>query len=59
MLPADWPVTINAVSGYSGGGKSMIAEFEDETSPDYVTTPYRIYATTLAHSPGGRCSRRR
>ena len=23
---ADWPVTVNAVSGYSGGGKSMIAE---------------------------------
>src|SRR5215212_12258310 len=25
LLPADYPVTINAVSGYSGGGKSMIA----------------------------------
>src|SRR5207253_9561659 len=24
LLPADYPVTINAVSGYSGGGKSMI-----------------------------------
>ena len=28
LLPADYPVTINAVSGYSGGGKSMIAGFE-------------------------------
>ena len=27
LMPADYPVTINAVSGYSGGGKSMIAEF--------------------------------
>ena len=27
LVPADYPVTINAVSGYSGGGKSMIAEF--------------------------------
>ena len=25
----DWPVTINAVSGYSGGGKALIAAFED------------------------------
>ncbi len=27
LVPSDYPVTINAVSGYSGGGKSMIAEF--------------------------------
>ncbi len=29
LVPADWPVTINAVSGYSGGGKALIAAFED------------------------------
>jgi N-acetyl-gamma-glutamyl-phosphate reductase len=28
LVAADHPITINAVSGYSGGGKSMIAEFE-------------------------------
>jgi len=28
LVPADWPITVNAISGYSGGGKSMIAEFE-------------------------------
>ena len=28
IIPAGWPVTVNAVSGYSGGGKAMIAEFE-------------------------------
>ena len=28
LLPADWPYTVNAVSGYSGGGKAMIARFE-------------------------------
>jgi N-acetyl-gamma-glutamyl-phosphate reductase len=49
LLPADWPVTVNAVSGYSGGGRSMIAEFEDPTSPDYTTTPFRPYATDLNH----------
>src|SRR5436305_1018336 len=35
LLPADYPVTINAVSGYSGGGKSMIAEFEGGTAPAF------------------------
>ena len=49
LLPADWPVSVNAVSGYSGGGKGMIAEFEDEAAPDYTTVPYRIYAMGLAH----------
>jgi N-acetyl-gamma-glutamyl-phosphate reductase len=49
LVPRDWPVTVNAVSGYSGGGKSMIAEFEDENSPAYTKAPYRIYALTLAH----------
>lgn len=49
LLPAGWPVTVNAVSGYSGGGKGMIAEFEDQSSPDYTTAPYRIYAMGLAH----------
>jgi len=49
LLDPYWPVTINAVSGYSGGGKSMIAEFEDETSPTYTTAPFRIYALGLGH----------
>ncbi len=35
VVPADYPVTINAVSGYSGGGKSMIASFEDGTAPAF------------------------
>jgi N-acetyl-gamma-glutamyl-phosphate reductase len=42
-------LTCNAVSGYSGGGKSMIAEFEDEASPAYTRAPYRIYAMTQQH----------
>lgn len=49
IVPQDWPITVNAVSGYSGGGKSMIAEFEDEGSTDFVRTPFRIYAMPLAH----------
>jgi N-acetyl-gamma-glutamyl-phosphate reductase len=35
LLPANYPVTINAVSGYSGGGKSMIASFEGGTAPAF------------------------
>jgi N-acetyl-gamma-glutamyl-phosphate reductase len=35
LLPADYPVMVNAVSGYSGGGKSMIASFEDGTAPAF------------------------
>ena len=35
LLPADYPITINAVSGYSGGGKSMIESFEGGTAPSF------------------------
>ena len=45
LIPADWPLTVNAVSGYSGGGKAMIAEFEDATRRTTPDVPYRIYAT--------------
>ncbi len=44
LLPADWPYTCNAVSGYSGGGKSLIARFEDDT--DII---WRGYALALGH----------
>jgi N-acetyl-gamma-glutamyl-phosphate reductase len=49
VVPADFPVTVNAVSGYSGGGKAMIAEFEEMQSSAYVETAVRTYALSLAH----------
>jgi len=49
IVPADFPLTVNAVSGYSGGGKAMIGEFEDKSSPAYVETVMRAYGLTLAH----------
>jgi N-acetyl-gamma-glutamyl-phosphate reductase len=49
LLPKSWPVTVGGVSGYTGGGKSMIAEFEDSASEGYTEVPYRIYATALGH----------
>lgn len=45
LIPADTALTCNAVSGYSGGGKSMIAEFEDGPAP----TAWRSYALKLNH----------
>lgn len=44
ILAADHPVTINAVSGYSGGGKSMIADYEAGTAPDF-----ELYGLALHH----------
>jgi N-acetyl-gamma-glutamyl-phosphate reductase len=35
VVPADHPISINAVSGYSGGGKSMIESFENGTAPAF------------------------
>ena len=35
VVPADYPISINAVSGYSGGGKSMIESFEHGTAPAF------------------------
>ena len=49
IIPKDFPLTVNAVSGYSGGGKSMIEEFEKKDSPAYTETVVRTYAMTLAH----------
>ncbi len=49
IVPADFPLTVNAISGYSGGGKAMIAEFEDKSSPAYVETVARTYALGLSH----------
>lgn len=49
LVPVDFPLSYNAVSGYSGGGKSMIAEFEDATKKGHTDTAFRIYALNLAH----------
>ena len=43
-LPADWPYTVNAVSGYSGGGNALIDRFAKE--PDIA---FRSYALGTAH----------
>ncbi|AJP71415.1 N-acetyl-gamma-glutamyl-phosphate reductase [Sphingomonas hengshuiensis] len=49
LVPHDFPFSVNAVSGYSGGGKSMIAEFEDSDAADFTQTAFRGYGLGLAH----------
>jgi N-acetyl-gamma-glutamyl-phosphate reductase len=35
VIPSDYPVTVNAVSGYSGGGRGMIEAYEAGTAPSF------------------------
>ncbi|HEX4478945.1 MAG TPA: N-acetyl-gamma-glutamyl-phosphate reductase [Polyangiaceae bacterium] len=50
IVPVDYPITVHALSGYSGGGKKMIQAFREHDhrgeSPDWTARPY---ALTLAH----------
>ncbi|GES49793.1 N-acetyl-gamma-glutamyl-phosphate reductase [Rhizobium sp. ERR 1071] len=49
ILPTDYPVTVNAVSGYTGGGKQMIAQMENPDHPDAITAPHFLYGLPLTH----------
>ena len=49
VIPSDFPLAVNAISGYSGGGKAMIEEFKNESSPRYTHSVVRSYALTLSH----------
>jgi N-acetyl-gamma-glutamyl-phosphate reductase len=44
LIPADYPITINAVSGYSGGGKAMIQAHETTHGP-----AFELYGLGLEH----------
>ena len=45
IVPKDYPITVNAVSGYSGGGKSMVESYETtKTAP-----AFELYALGLEH----------
>lgn len=48
ILPADYPVTTFGISGYSGGGKKMIAEYEAEERSPELDAP-REYALSQQH----------
>ena len=44
LIPQSLPLSINAVSGYSGGGKQMIAAYEAGAAPDF-----ELYGLGLEH----------
>jgi N-acetyl-gamma-glutamyl-phosphate reductase len=44
LVPSDYPIAINAVSGYSGGGKSMIQSFEGGSAP-----AFELYGLGFGH----------
>lgn len=48
IVPRDFPLTAYSLTGYSGGGKSLIAEYQDENR-DGRHESHRIYATNLRH----------
>ena len=49
LLPADWPYTVNAVSGYSGGGKALIARFEGAPDSEGRDIAWRGYGLNGGH----------
>ena len=48
IVPADYPVTCYSITGYSGGGKKMIADYEAESRPEILDAP-GIYGLSLSH----------
>lgn len=48
VLPKDYPLTCHSLTGYSGGGKKMIAEYEGEDKAQALYSP-RIYGLGLKH----------
>ena len=48
LVPAGYPFSCHSLTGYSGGGKKMIAEYEDAARPALYSTP-RAYGLTLHH----------
>jgi N-acetyl-gamma-glutamyl-phosphate reductase len=49
ILADGYPVSVNAVSGYTGGGKHMIAQMEDQSRDDSIKANNFLYGLTLKH----------
>ncbi len=49
IIPVDYPITINAVSGYSGGGKTLINRMENNANEDIIRSVWFAYGLSLAH----------
>lgn len=48
ILPANYPMTVYSLTGYSGGGKKMIAQYEEDARDTEFDAP-RIYGLNLRH----------
>lgn len=48
ILPADYPLSCHSLTGYSGGGKGMIAEYENAERAEKYNAP-RVYGLSLKH----------
>ncbi|WP_373777849.1 N-acetyl-gamma-glutamyl-phosphate reductase [Glaesserella sp.] len=48
ILAADYALSCHSLTGYSGGGKTMIAEYQDINRPYSFNSP-RVYGLTLNH----------
>lgn len=48
IMPRDYPVTVHAVSGYSGAGKKAIAQYQAPDAATELKSP-RLYALTQDH----------
>jgi N-acetyl-gamma-glutamyl-phosphate reductase len=42
LIPADYPVTVNGISGYSGGGRTMIEDYEGKGEDANEFMPYGL-----------------
>lgn len=49
IIDENYPVSINAVSGYTGGGKKMIGQMENPSGDDGIFANYFIYGLNLKH----------
>ena len=49
LIPSDWPYSVNAVSGYSGGGKALIERFEGRDGSGGADIGFRAYGLDLHH----------
>ncbi|MBR3314803.1 MAG: N-acetyl-gamma-glutamyl-phosphate reductase [Atopobiaceae bacterium] len=48
IIPVDYPLTCHSLTGYSGGGKRMIASYEAAERPESLSAP-GLYGLTLRH----------
>jgi N-acetyl-gamma-glutamyl-phosphate reductase len=48
LVPTEYPITVHATEGYSGGGRQLIEAFEG-SGPNRITDPVQIYGLELRH----------